>query len=267
MQFVDFIRVAIFFGVAYYFYRLEEKSLAWSRKTPVNERRQHNIIIVLSNTIIARITFGAWPIFLAYYCSKANIGILYLLPIPAIIHFIFTFLILDLLVYGQHVAFHKISVIWPVHAPHHSDPDLDFTTGLRFHLFEILISFLLKSLTVVVLGLQPAGVLVFEILLNAGSVFNHSNIKLSPKVHDVISGWIVTPQMHRVHHSKIKAEADKNFGFTITLWDKLFGTYMYKSMSQLADQSIGLPQQRKKTMDFTLQEFLLMPFKFWSKYE
>ena len=132
---------------------------------------------------------------------------------------------LDLVIYTQHVVFHHVPVLWRLHRMHHADLDIDVTTGVRFHPLEILLSLAIKIAAVVVLGVPALAVLIFEVLLNATSMFNHSNVALPPWLEPIARWIVVTPQMHQVHHSIVRAETDSNFGFNLPWWDRLFGTY------------------------------------------
>ena len=153
---------------------------------------------------------------------------------------------LDLAIYLQHVVFHYVPVLWRLHRMHHADIDIDVTTGLRFHPLEILLSLGIKIVAVLALGVPALAVLIFEVLLNATSMFNHSNVKL-PHWLDRAARWIVvTPQMHQVHHSIVRAETDSNFGFNLPWWDRLFGTYRAKPAAGEQGIRIGLPKFRDK---------------------
>ena len=132
---------------------------------------------------------------------------------------------LDLVIYAQHVVFHHVPWLWRLHRMHHADLDIDVTTGVRFHPLEILLSLAIKIAAVVALGVPATAVLIFEVLLNATSMFNHSNVALPPRLEPVARWLVVTPQMHQVHHSVVRAETDSNFGFNLPWWDRLFGTY------------------------------------------
>ncbi len=150
--------------------------------------------------------------------------------------------VLDLVIYLQHVMFHAIPLLWRLHMVHHADPDVDLTTGLRFHTIEILLSLGVKSLSIILLGAPPLGVLVFEVLLNATSIFNHSNIKMPPRLDSALRLLVVTPDMHRIHHSTIPNETNSNFGFNLPWWDYLLGTYRPQPSNPHETMSLGLSQ-------------------------
>jgi sterol desaturase/sphingolipid hydroxylase (fatty acid hydroxylase superfamily) len=166
---------------------------------------------------------------------------------------------LDLAIYLQHVLFHALPVLWRLHMVHHADLDFDVTTGVRFHTIEILLSMGLKMAAVVLLGASAVAVLVFEVLLNATSMFNHGNVRVSPWLDHVLRLFVVTPEMHRVHHSVIVAETNSNFGFNLPSWDFLFGTYRAQPAAGHEKMSIGLVQFRDEKVE-RLPWILALPF-------
>jgi sterol desaturase/sphingolipid hydroxylase (fatty acid hydroxylase superfamily) len=167
---------------------------------------------------------------------------------------------LDLAIYLQHVVFHHVPVLWRLHRMHHADVDIDVTTGVRFHPLEILLSLAIKMAAVVALGVPAVAVLIFEVLLNATSMFNHSNVALPPRL-DAIARWIiVTPQMHQVHHSIERRETDSNFGFNLPWWDRLFGTYRDRPAAGEQAMTVGLPIFRD-VEELALVRLLTQPFR------
>jgi sterol desaturase/sphingolipid hydroxylase (fatty acid hydroxylase superfamily) len=152
---------------------------------------------------------------------------------------------LDLAVWAQHVAMHKIGPLWRLHRVHHTDLDFDTTTGIRFHPLEILLSTIYKAMVVVALGAPVAAVIAFEILLNASSLFAHGNVRLPPALDETIRRIVVTPDMHRVHHSVRRQETDSNYGFNLSVWDRLFGTYRAQPRAGHDGMIIGLPEFRR----------------------
>ena len=169
-------------------------------------------------------------------------------------------LLLDLTIYGQHVAFHAVPVLWRLHRMHHADLDFDVTTGVRFHPLEILISMAIKSGVVVVLGTPALAVLMFEVLLNATSMFNHGNIGLPRAVDRILRRLMVTPDMHRVHHSILRRETNSNFGFNLSWWDRLFGTYRAQPAAGHESMTIGIEQFRAPE-ELRLDRMLLQPLR------
>jgi sterol desaturase/sphingolipid hydroxylase (fatty acid hydroxylase superfamily) len=167
---------------------------------------------------------------------------------------------LDLTIYMQHVVFHHVPWLWRLHRMHHADLDIDVTTGVRFHPLEIVLSILIKIVAAVALGVPALGVVVFEVLLNATSLFNHSNVALPPRL-DRLARWIVvTPQMHQVHHSIERAETDSNFGFNLPWWDRLFGTYRGKPAAGEQAMTVGLPVFRD-VAELKIGRLLTQPFR------
>jgi sterol desaturase/sphingolipid hydroxylase (fatty acid hydroxylase superfamily) len=170
-------------------------------------------------------------------------------------------LLLDLAIYLQHVMFHAVPVLWRLHRTHHADLDVDVTTGARFHPFEILLSMMIKFSAIAAVGVPPAAVVVFELLLNATSMFNHGNVRVSTAVEPVLRWLLVTPDMHRVHHSVERAETNSNFGFNLSVWDRLFGTYRAQPRAGHEAMTIGIPDFRSPSECATLPGILAIPFR------
>ena len=166
----------------------------------------------------------------------------------------------DLLIYFQHVLFHAIPSLWRLHMVHHADLDFDVTTGLRFHTIEILLSALVKLVGVLLLGPPAVGVLVFEIVLNGTAMFNHSNVRLPRWLDRFLRCVLVTPDMHRVHHSIVGREANSNYGFNLPWWDFLLGTYRDQPAAGHDDMTIGITQHRDEQQVERLPSMLLLPF-------
>lgn len=167
---------------------------------------------------------------------------------------------LDLVIYAPHVVFHHVSWLWRFHRMHHADLDIDVTTGVRFHPVEILLSLAIKVATVAALGMPAVAVLIFEVLLNATSMFNHSNVTLPPRLEPIVRWLTVTPQMHQVHHSVVRAETDSNFGFNLPWWDRLFGTYRAAPAGGDNGVKIGLPIFRD-IAELRIARLLTQPFR------
>jgi sterol desaturase/sphingolipid hydroxylase (fatty acid hydroxylase superfamily) len=167
---------------------------------------------------------------------------------------------LDLVIYTQHVVFHHVPVLWRLHRMHHADLDIDVTTGVRFHPLEILLSLAIKIAAVAVLGVPAIAVLIFEVLLNATSMFNHSNVALPARIEPIARWIVVTPQLHQVHHSIKRAETDSNFGFNLTWWDRLFGTYRDRPAAGEEGMTIGLPVFRDLA-ELQIVRLLTQPFR------
>lgn len=199
-----------------------------------------NLGLSLINTLAVRLIVPVAVTGAALWAQSHSIGLFNLVDWPASVTFPLTLLSLDLLIYGQHVVFHRVPILWRVHRMHHADTDLDATSGIRFHPIEILLSIFIKMAAVVALGAPAGAVILFEILLNATAMFNHSNIKLNHPVDAVLRRFIVTPDMHRVHHSVLPSEHHRNFGFNLSLWDRLFGTYRAQPSEGHEGMTLGL---------------------------
>ena len=204
--------------------------LAWEQAAPYRRpadwpRRLHNLVLAGLSAGLLRLLPAISAVAAAEYAARTQFGLSYFLGLNPWVAGVGAFILLDLLIYAQHVAFHHISWLWPLHRVHHSDTDLDTTTGARFHPVEIAISMCVKFVAVLILGAPLMAVIVFEIVLNATSMFNHGNVRLPARVDHVLRRLIVTPAMHRVHHSTCYNDHNRNFGFNFSLWDRIFGTY------------------------------------------
>ena len=196
----------------------------------------------------------------ALYAERHGLGLFNALAWPPWIAVAFTLLLLDLAIYLQHVASHKLPVLWRLHRMHHADPDFDVTTAVRFHPVEIGLSMLYKAALAVALGAPPMAVVLFEIILNGCALFNHANVALPAWLDRHLRLILVTPDMHRVHHSIVKAEHDSNFGFNLALWDRLFGTYLSAPAKGHTDMTIGLTPYQS-TAPTRLLWSLALPFR------
>ena len=235
------IRLGFFFGVLVLM-------AAWEAATPRRERSQtralrwtSNLGIVVVNTLLVRLLFPVLPVALALMANDRGWGLFNNVDAPTWLAVVVSVVLLDLLIYGQHVFVHFVPVLWRLHRMHHADLDIDVTTGARFHPLEIIFSILIKMAAVAVLGAPAAAVLIFEVALNATSMFNHANVKLLAGLDRVLRWVVVTPDMHRVHHSVIKTETDSNFGFNLPWWDRIFGTYNDQPQAGHDSMTIGLP--------------------------
>ena len=187
-------------------------------------------------------------------------GLFHLLGLRLSVAALLGFLALDLVIYAQHVLFHKVPVLWRLHRMHHADLDIDVTTGGRFHPFEILISMAVKIAVVIALGIPVVAVLLFEVVLNATSTFNHANVSMPPALDRVLRWLVVTPDMHRVHHSILRHETDSNFGFNLPWWDRLFGTYRAAPEAGHDGMTVGIPIFRDPS-ELRIDRLLTQPFR------
>ena len=196
----------------------------------------------------------------ALWAEKANIGLFHWLSMPNWLSITIAVILLDFAIYCQHVLFHHVSWLWRLHRMHHADQDIDVTTGARFHPIEILMSMWIKMAIIVSFGISPLAVLVFEIILNASAMFNHSNAKLSLSIDAWLRKWLVTPDMHRVHHSVIVQETHSNFGFFLSVWDRIFHTYRAQPELGHDNVVIGIPAFQSPREQW-LDKMLLQPFR------
>jgi len=218
-----------------------------------------NLGLVAVDALLLRILLPAGAVGVAAWAAQAHVGLLHQLAVPGWMGFALSLVLLDLLIYVQHVVFHTVPLLWRLHRVHHADQEIDVSTGLRFHPVEILLSMLIKMTAVALLGAPASSVLTFEVLLNGMAMFNHSNLRLPPGVDAVLRRFVVTPDMHRVHHSVLPAETNSNYGFNLSCWDRLFGTYTAQPAKGHDDMQIGLPGFRSGRAD-GLGALLLIPF-------
>jgi sterol desaturase/sphingolipid hydroxylase (fatty acid hydroxylase superfamily) len=216
-----------------------------------------NLGLLIVDLVAVRLIAPTAAVWAALVAARHGWGLLPLLHVPYWPGAFASIVVLDLVIYAQHMAFHHVPVLWRLHRVHHADTELDVTTGLRFHPFEILLSLAVKVAAVLALGAPALAVIVFEVLLNATAMFNHSNVALPPRLEPFARWLVVTPQMHEVHHSALRHETDSNFGFNLPWWDRLFGTYR---AAPAADVVIGLPDFRAPS-ERTLQRLLTQPFR------
>lgn len=221
----------------------------------------NNLGLVVLNTVLLRLLFPAAAVGLAALAASRGWGLLNQVTLPAGLAPAISVIVLDLAIWLQHVMFHAVPVLWRLHRVHHADLDYDVTTGLRFHPVEILLSMLIKLAVILVVGPPVVAVIVFEILLNAGAMFNHGNVGLPRGLDRVLRWLIVTPDMHRVHHSVEDDEANSNFGFNLSWWDRLFGTYREKPRHGHIGMTIGIHGYRSPREVNWLPGLLALPFR------
>ena len=222
-------------------------------------RWPHNLGIVVIDALAVRILIPAAAVGAALLAAGNGWGLLHLLNLRLSLASLLGFVALDLAIYAQHVAFHKVPLLWRLHRMHHADLDIDVSTGLRFHPIEILLSVAIKLTVVAALGAPALAVLIFEVLLNATSMFNHGNVRIPAGVDCALRWLVVTPDMHRVHHSILSRETNSNFGFNLPWWDRLFGTYRAQPAAGHEAMTIGIEQFRNPR-ELGLDRMLLQPF-------
>ncbi|MCA3449750.1 MAG: sterol desaturase family protein [Rhodobacter sp.] len=223
-------------------------------------RWTNNLALVVVDTVILRLTFPILAVGLALMAEERGWGLFNALDIPLWLAVLLSILLLDLAIYLQHVLFHAVPGLWRLHRMHHADLEFDVTTGLRFHPVEIVLSMVIKLAVVAALGAPAVAVLLFEVLLNATALFNHANIRLPTGVDRVLRWVMVTPDMHRVHHSVIPAETNSNFGFNLPWWDRLLGTYRAQPKAGHEGMTIGIEQFRTPR-DLWLDRMLVQPLR------
>ncbi|WP_319783899.1 sterol desaturase family protein [Oceanisphaera sp. IT1-181] len=254
------IRLGFFAGVLLMMMLWEWRSPRRPQLQTRGQRWPHNLLLLVINTLLVRWFFPLAAVGAALVASERGWGLFNVWPVPVWLSVVLSLLALDLLIYLQHRLLHAQPLLWRLHRVHHADVELDVTTGLRFHPLEILLSMLLKLAAVTLLGAPALAVLLFEVLLNASSMFNHANVNLPQRQDRWLRLILVTPDMHRVHHSVIPNETNSNFGFNLPWWDRLFGTYQSQPKAGQLGMTIGLTQFRAPAEQRLLQ-LLLQPFR------
>jgi sterol desaturase/sphingolipid hydroxylase (fatty acid hydroxylase superfamily) len=227
---------------------------------PVGRRWLVNLGLLLVDVAAQRLTVGAAAFAAALWAEQRGVGLFHLLAWPGWLAGVLGFLALDAAIWLQHVATHKVPVLWRLHQVHHADLDVDLTTGIRFHPVEIVLSALYKAALVVALGIDPWVVLLFEAVLNASAVFTHGNVALPERLDTALRWLVCTPDMHRVHHSTDRAETDSNYGFFLSVWDRLFRTMRHAPAKGQLGVELGLPPYRDPGR-LGLGSLLAMPFR------
>ena len=253
-------RILVFFGVLGLMALIELLSPHRRQEIPRVIRWTNNFALIAIDTLLVRSVFPATAVSLAAMAAQNGIGVFHLLDMPVILAGLIGFFLLDLAIYGQHVLFHRVPFLWRLHAVHHADTECDATTALRFHPLEILLSMGIKIALVLALGIPPLAVLLFEVVLNAASLFNHANFAIPRRLDGILRLFVVTPDMHRIHHSVRREETDSNFGFSVTWWDRLFGTYRSEPSGGRNAIRIGLEENRT-LRDHWIDRLLLQPLR------
>lgn len=255
------IRMGFFFGILIVMGIWElfapRRALTISKAT----RWFNNLGLVFFNSFLLRVLFPAAAVGIAAFASTNGWGILNYYEVPFWLAIVASVVIMDCIIYLQHVMVHAVPVLWRLHRVHHADLDYDVTTGARFHPIEIILSMLIKFATIIVLGPPVIAVVIFEIMLNATAMFNHANVRLPLGLDKVLRLFLVTPDMHRVHHSIEDDEANSNFGFSLPWWDRLFGTYRDQPRGGHEGMTIGIRQFREPEQVTWLTGLMTLPFK------
>lgn len=254
------VRMAAFFAVLLAMAGWEVVAPRRRREIPRLLRWTNNLAVVVIDTALVRLSFPVLAVGLALVAQERQWGLLHIVELPAWLSVVIAVMVLDLAIYLQHVMFHAVPAFWRLHRMHHADLEFDVTTGLRFHPVEILLSMAIKLAVVAALGPPAVAVLLFEVLLNGTSMFNHGNVRIPLSLDRVLRWIVVTPDMHRVHHSIRPEETNSNFGFNLPWWDRLLGTYRAQPAAGHDAMTIGIEQFRTRR-DLWLDRMLVQPVR------
>jgi sterol desaturase/sphingolipid hydroxylase (fatty acid hydroxylase superfamily) len=258
------VRLAVFLVVLVVMAVWELVSPRRRQEIPRLIRWSNNFALVVIDSVVVRIAFPLVAVGLAVFVQHQGWGLFNYVLLPVFFKIILSLIIFDLVIYVQHVVFHAVPFLWRLHRVHHSDLEFDVTTALRFHPLEIILSMGLKLLLVLGGGPPAFAVLVFEVVLNATAMFNHSNVKIPLGFERILRLFVVTPDMHRVHHSIIPTETNSNFGFNLPWWDWLLGTYRDQPTHGHEGMAIGVAQFRNRREQW-LDKLLLQPLRYTEK--
>ncbi|MCB9683249.1 MAG: sterol desaturase family protein [Alphaproteobacteria bacterium] len=254
------LRSGVFFGLLVLFATAEALWPRRARGSARTARWPSNLGIVVLDQLVARVLLPMAPIAFAALVADQGGGLLPLLGIGGVAAVVVSVVFLDFAIYLQHAMFHAVPVLWRLHRMHHADTDIDVTTALRFHPVEIVLSLGIKFFVIAALGAPPVAVLLFEVILNGMAMFNHANLALPAPIDAALRVLVVTPDMHRVHHSTRRDEMHTNFGFNLSLWDRLFGTYVAQPKQGHDGMEIGLPCFRDPA-ELRLDRLVTQPFR------
>jgi sterol desaturase/sphingolipid hydroxylase (fatty acid hydroxylase superfamily) len=255
------IRLVFFFGV--FAVMTVWEIMAPRRALTISKtlRWANNLGLVFFNSMILRLLFPAAAVGIAAFAQTHGWGLLNYYPLPFVLAVVLTVVAMDFIIYLQHVMVHAVPLLWRLHRVHHADLDYDVTTGARFHTLEIILSMLIKFATIIVIGAPVVAVIIFEVVLNALAMFNHGNVGLPKSLDSFLRWFIVTPDMHRIHHSVEDDETNSNFGFNLTWWDRLFGTYREQPRGGQLSFTIGIHKFKDIKQTNWITGMMLLPFK------
>ena len=260
---IDFtLRFGVFLVVfsallAWQYYRPRSALVQW------RQRWRHNIALLVLGAVCVRLV---QPLLLSLVALMSQgFGLFALVDLPFWLTFILSIFLLDCLIYWQHRLFHRVPLLWRIHRVHHSDPELDVSSAVRFHPVEIVLSLGIKALAVWLFGIPLEAILAFDILLNAAAMFNHTNARLPAKTESWVQRILVTPDLHRIHHSRVDREANSNFGFFLSIWDEFFNTKRVRALEGDEHLKIGMPDT-KTYQPASFKDVLVMPFKRFGKH-
>ena len=224
------------------------------------QRWTHNIGLLVLNSLVLRVLFPAAAVGIAYSTAVSGWGLFNRVDLPYWLEVLVAVLLLDLAIYLQHMLMNRVPLLWRLHRVHHADLDIDMTTGSRFHTLEIVVSMLIKWAVIFLFGPALLAVLIFETLLNGMAVFNHANIRLPGTIDRLLRLLLITPDVHRVHHSILRHETNSNYGFNLSIWDRVFGTYIDQPQKGHSAMTIGIPEFRDPEQVDRLPGMLTLPF-------
>ncbi|GMQ92348.1 MAG: sterol desaturase family protein [Gammaproteobacteria bacterium] len=254
------IRLGFFFGIFVVMAIWEWLTPKRLLTTPKTIRWGNNLGLVVFNSVLLRLLLPVAAVGMAAFAARQGWGALNYIELPWWLAILVSVIVMDMVIYLQHVMVHAVPILWRLHRVHHADPDFDVTTGARFHPLEIFLSMFIKFTAIAVLGPPLVAVVIFEVLLNATAMFNHGNVRL-PRQLDMVLRWlVVTPDMHRVHHSVEDDETNSNFGFSLPWWDRLFGTYRAQPRAGHEAMTIGIHGYREARLVSWLPGMLALPF-------
>jgi sterol desaturase/sphingolipid hydroxylase (fatty acid hydroxylase superfamily) len=254
------IRLGFFVGIFALMATWEVRAPRRARTLTRLQRWTSNLGLVVLNTVLLRILFPAAAVGMALFTSAHGWGLLNAIELPGWLAVLVAVVVLDFVIWVQHVLFHAVPALWRLHRVHHADLDYDLTTGARFHPIEIVLSMLIKFATIAALGPPVVAVILFEVILNGMAMFNHANVRLPLGVDRVLRWFVVTPDMHRVHHSIEDDETNSNFGFNLSWWDRLLGTYRDQPRAGHEGMTIGIRDHRDPRRVDRLDGMLVLPF-------
>ncbi len=253
------IRLIFFFGIFGVMALWEVMDPRRPLKLSRGLRWTNNLAILALNSLLLRLLFPMAAVGFALQAESKGWGLFNQIALPGGMAILLSVIILDLAIYWQHRLFHVIPLLWRLHRVHHADLDYDVTTAARFHPIEILLSMLIKLVVIFLIGAPVLAVMLFEIILNGCAMFNHGNVRLNSALDSMLRTFLVTPDMHRVHHSVVRRETDSNYGFNLSVWDRLFGSYIAQPAAGHLGMDIGIDRFRDPENQ-QIQKLLVMPF-------
>lgn len=255
------VRLGVFLTVLIVMMAVEAWKPARQSSLQGRTRWTGNFALIFASSLVAKFVLPAGAVGAALFAADQQWGLFHMLSLPFWLTCVLSVTLLDLAIYWQHRVFHTYPLLWRLHKVHHADSHIDVSTGLRFHPIEITLSVLYKAVLVLAFGIPWQAVLIFEVMLNGFALFNHANIRLAPAIEKPLSWLIITQQVHRIHHSQLRKESDSNFGFSISAWDRIFGSYCDKAELDDVHLNIGQKDIPADKQHASLWYLLVMPFK------